>query len=159
MLRQFILHDPDATSVSVFGEWDNWSGSVMHKNSSDDWKVTIDIPGGKIYSYKYVVDGEWIFDPDGATFKRTQGVDNSLLVMQAGGAADPLIIHASVTITPPVKPLNGQLLVLLNDTLSTVVFDYFDGGLATTVPAGHCAVRLGYGGLGDSLLICRNDTF
>ena len=50
-------------SVKVAGAFNNWEPQSLEYNSDGDyWAKSIDIPPGS-YTYKYVVDGEWMHDP------------------------------------------------------------------------------------------------
>lgn len=80
----FALEAPQAQSVAVTGEFNNWSreGVLLKKDSSDGlWKVTLDIDSGE-YEYRYIVDGRWIRDPDNKDYIRNEfGQENSLLIV------------------------------------------------------------------------------
>ena len=50
-------------SVKVAGAFNNWEPQSLEYNSDGDyWAKPFDIPPGS-YTYKYVVDGEWMHDP------------------------------------------------------------------------------------------------
>ena len=50
-------------SVKVAGAFNNWEPQSLEYNSDGDyWAKSFDIPPGS-YTYKYVVDGEWMHDP------------------------------------------------------------------------------------------------
>jgi 1,4-alpha-glucan branching enzyme len=55
-----------AERVNLVGDFNDWDTTVtpMTRNRSDaNWKVTIDLPVGKRYSFRYLVDGkEWLND-------------------------------------------------------------------------------------------------
>lgn len=59
-------YDPEGTvdNVVLAGEFNNWDEQATVMTDTDgDYQATIDlIPGD--YEYKFVVDGEWIVDPD-----------------------------------------------------------------------------------------------
>ena len=66
----FTYVDPAAKSVSIAGEFNQWSATAnpMQKDSQGIWTATILLKPGK-YLYKLVVDGTWKPDPlspDGA---------------------------------------------------------------------------------------------
>ena len=50
-------------SVKIAGTFNNWvPQSLDYFSDGDYWFKTLDIPPGT-YTYKYVVDGEWMHDP------------------------------------------------------------------------------------------------
>ena len=54
-------------SVKVAGAFNNWvPQSLDYDNDGDFWAKSFDIPPGS-YTYKYVVDGEWMHDPSKET--------------------------------------------------------------------------------------------
>lgn len=80
----FVLDAPGAESVSVTGEFTNWSreGAAMGKDPGDGlWKVVLDIDPGE-YEYRFIVDGKWIRDPNNKDYIRNEfGQENSLLII------------------------------------------------------------------------------
>jgi hypothetical protein len=60
----FVLVDLGAKQVSLSGEFNGWSPNAtpMRRDSSGHWETTVDLAPGR-YQYKFVVDGEWIPDP------------------------------------------------------------------------------------------------
>ncbi|HEV2800715.1 MAG TPA: serine hydrolase [Pyrinomonadaceae bacterium] len=73
---------PNATIVAVAGSFNNWdvTRTLMSKDG-DGWVCRVDLPPGK-YLYKFVVDGEWIVDPENpATEKDSSGNINSVLTV------------------------------------------------------------------------------
>ena len=66
----FSYTDANARSVSIAGEFNQWSATAnpMQKDLQGFWTATIPLKPGK-YPYKFVVDGTWKADPlspDGA---------------------------------------------------------------------------------------------
>ena len=62
---EFSIRAPAATKVHLAGEFNGWSDSAtpMKKQPNGDWVVPMQLKAG-IYQYKFVVDGNWIPDPD-----------------------------------------------------------------------------------------------
>ncbi|MCX5801613.1 MAG: glycogen-binding domain-containing protein [Candidatus Eisenbacteria bacterium] len=62
---EFTLSAPDAKSVYLAGDFNNWAGDKdgMKKGQDGIWRIKIAIPAGK-HEYKFVVDGQWNVDPD-----------------------------------------------------------------------------------------------
>lgn len=80
---EFSLNRPNAKSVFLAGEFNNWSTNAtpMHKRFNGDWVVPLQLKTGR-YQYKFIVDGNWIVDPDNPVqIDDGYGGKNSLLVV------------------------------------------------------------------------------
>jgi 1,4-alpha-glucan branching enzyme len=53
---------PDAKEVFLAGAFNNWRPNIAMQRSGKGWKVDYAIKPGN-YHFKYVVDGNWVFDP------------------------------------------------------------------------------------------------
>ena len=77
----FLLkHFPNAKTVYLIGSFNNWSepGYPMLKKEGV-WSTAVFLPAGK-YTYKFVVDGKWIIDPDNPLYDENEyGTGNSVL--------------------------------------------------------------------------------
>ncbi|MCD6329772.1 MAG: glycogen-binding domain-containing protein, partial [Candidatus Cloacimonetes bacterium] len=62
---RFLYKAPDASQVSVAGDFNDWDTSkhIMSKNRDGIWEISVPLETGT-YMYKFVVDGNWIADPD-----------------------------------------------------------------------------------------------
>jgi|ERR1051326_3785899 1,4-alpha-glucan branching enzyme len=62
---EFILNLPTAQSVGVAGTFNNWDPkrTPLRKEAEGGWKTTVWLPRGR-YEYRFVVDGQWINDPN-----------------------------------------------------------------------------------------------
>jgi 1,4-alpha-glucan branching enzyme len=70
----------DAIEVIVTGSFNNWrhDGYRMQQRSNG-WIFPIHLPPGR-YAYKFIIDGEWIVDPDNPYYEKNEhGTDNSVL--------------------------------------------------------------------------------
>ena len=64
--------------VELAGEFNNWMPSTMRKQKDGRFVSNIKLPPGT-YEYKFIVDGQWIVDPDnGARALSTVGTINSV---------------------------------------------------------------------------------
>jgi hypothetical protein len=74
----------DARVVALAGTFNNWNQSqLLFAREGDEWVCRIDLAPGK-YTYKFVVDGNWILDPaNHQTEDDDRGFTNSLLVVKA----------------------------------------------------------------------------
>ena len=56
-----------AGNVQVVGEFNNWEigGSPMRRQKDGSFTTTLDLPSGREYQFRYLIDGEvWISDPE-----------------------------------------------------------------------------------------------
>ncbi len=62
---EFSVRAPNANQVYLAGQFNNWSPTAtpMRKLPSGDWVVSLQLKAGT-YQYKFIVDGNWIPDPD-----------------------------------------------------------------------------------------------
>ena len=58
----FRYYAPKATSVTLRGDMNGWSDTVMTKGANGVWAVTLTLDKGD-YGYKFFVDGKWLRDP------------------------------------------------------------------------------------------------
>ena len=64
MKKRFVLYAPEAKTVRVVGNFNNWMPTddfVMERGANGVWSKVISLPPGK-YEYKFVVDDNWIED-------------------------------------------------------------------------------------------------
>lgn len=62
---QFVLDLPDAASVSIVGDFNNWAigEAPLQKFANGIWNITLPIKPGR-HEYAFVVDGKrWMADP------------------------------------------------------------------------------------------------
>lgn len=73
----------DAAIVVLSGSFNDWSQSqFVFGREGDEWVCRIDLGPGK-YAYKFIVDGNWILDPDNPeTEDDDYGIKNSVLVLK-----------------------------------------------------------------------------
>lgn len=72
----------DASIVVLSGSFNNWSQSqFVFAREGGEWVCRIDLQPGK-YTYKFIVDGNWILDPSNPnTEDDDYGVNNSVVVV------------------------------------------------------------------------------
>ena len=73
----------DARVVAVAGSFNEWNQSQrLCGKEGDEWVCRIDLEPGK-YTYKFIIDGDWILDPDNPTTEDDErGITNSVLVVK-----------------------------------------------------------------------------
>ncbi len=65
---QFVFYAPDAASVMLvgdFNDWDRTATPLLNSNGSGVWSVAVPLSPGR-YQYAFVVDGKWSSDPEAA---------------------------------------------------------------------------------------------
>lgn len=75
----FMFYHASASTVEVAGNFNNWAGMPLYQKPDDKgmWGMRIDLLPGQ-YSYKFIVDGEWMLDPENfQPVADTQGAMNS----------------------------------------------------------------------------------
>jgi len=75
-----LVHHPDALKVIITGSFNGWStDSYQMIKKKDEWVFPLYLNPGK-YTYKFVVDGKWITDPDNDLWENNgMGSRNSVL--------------------------------------------------------------------------------
>ena len=62
--QQFVFHAPEATSVKIVGNFNNWipaDASKMERKKDGTWTKNFFLAPGS-YQYKFVIDGKWVED-------------------------------------------------------------------------------------------------
>ena len=68
--------------VDVAGSFNDWRPLALRKQKDGSFAAAVAIPAGR-YEYKFVVDGQWIVDPDNNAWAlNPYGTLNSLLVVE-----------------------------------------------------------------------------
>jgi len=79
----FILPGyPNAEKVIITGNFNKWNESDIQMNRSEKgWVIKMDFPQG-IFEYKFIVDGEWMHDPNNSRKTKNQhNTYNSILLV------------------------------------------------------------------------------
>ncbi len=71
----------DASVVTLAGSFNNWDQSqIVCGREADAWVCRVDLEPGE-YTYKFIVDGNWVLDPDNPnTAEDEAGNTNNVLV-------------------------------------------------------------------------------
>ena len=82
----FIFHDDNAHSVSVAGDFNEWShvATPLRRNDSGLWFTEIAVPRAGRFEYKFIINGRrWLEDPNnGMKAPDNYGSLNSVLVIE-----------------------------------------------------------------------------
>ncbi len=84
---EFSFHAPDARSVYLAGDFNNWNAQDLSltRQDSGDWTLSVSLDPGS-YEYKFIVDGNWVEDPDNPEKNSDPfGGSNSVVTVGSGG--------------------------------------------------------------------------
>jgi hypothetical protein len=72
VIVRFTLAAPEARSVAVAGDFNDWDASTARlerKRDGGPWELELRLKKDSLYSYNFVIDGErWILDPSTVDF-------------------------------------------------------------------------------------------
>ena len=75
---RFGLTRGDAKKALLAGNFNDWIGQPMRKQKDGSFTLVVELPAG-VYEYKFIVDGQWIVDPDTNTWAMNKfGTFNSV---------------------------------------------------------------------------------
>lgn len=75
--RTFVFHNPNATSVQLVGDFNQWTPQDFQKGATGRWKLSVVLAPGD-YAYNFIVDGKVVRDPNQ---RRTDAKGRSLLTV------------------------------------------------------------------------------
>ncbi|KAI5794585.1 hypothetical protein FPQ18DRAFT_156046 [Pyronema domesticum] len=75
--------DRPATEVYVTGSFDNWSRSTKLEKDGDVFIKRVELPTDKNVTYKFVVDGDWVIDPNAPIDTDENGIQNNLITKES----------------------------------------------------------------------------
>lgn len=106
---RFSYTDAKAGVVSLAGSFNGWvAGATPMYRSNDVWSVVVALSPGE-YEYKFVVDTQWVADPDNPTTVGEYG--NSALEITADGAVAALKPTSNTTLSPKIQ-VGGRAIAL-----------------------------------------------
>ena len=127
----FAYYDPDATNVSVGGLFNEWDDRACPMSRAPDgyWYAEIDLFDAS-YPYKFIVDGQWVLDPENSLIDDFNGDLRSLMYATNYLAPGPS--------RPAPSPENRRVIAFFaysNDTANAVyVAGEFNSWSATSLP-------------------------
>lgn len=81
----FSVEAKEANQASVIGDFNNWSveEGTLSKLKNGTFKATFELDKDATYEFKYVVDGEFINEPEADSFKWNDfaSAENSVLAV------------------------------------------------------------------------------
>ncbi len=92
----FSYYSPSAREVFLAGDFNGWKkrATPLIKGRDDVWRIILELKPGRYYDYKYIVDGNWLNDPN----------NPDLNPDVAGGANSVIYIGANGDILPQGHP-------------------------------------------------------
>ena len=77
----FSIEAPEAKTVFLAGDFNNWGPDPMKKDDDGVWKRTLKL-APNIYEYKFIIDGEWKMDlQNSKTCSNCFGTKNNILAV------------------------------------------------------------------------------
>jgi 1,4-alpha-glucan branching enzyme len=80
----FVLERPDAATMHVVGDFTEWQASrAMRRSAEGTWRVGVELPSGREYGFRYLVDGlHYVNDPLADKYvANPYGSENSVVVL------------------------------------------------------------------------------
>ncbi len=84
----FSYYSPGAGKIYVSGDFNGWKHGTTRliKGKDNVWRVILQLPPNRSYDYKYIVDGNWITDPNNPDLNPdTAGGANSIVYIGEKG--------------------------------------------------------------------------
>ena len=76
-------YEGEAENVALVGDFNEWDTQIapLKKDKEGVFKITLDLPIGAEYEYRFLVDGNYVNDPDADKyyFNYYAGEDNSVI--------------------------------------------------------------------------------
>lgn len=104
----FSLHAPNARAVFVSGDFNQWSTTATPLKRGQDgrWWVNLRIPAGS-YAYKFITDGNWIFDPANPAKTFSGQIQTSKLTVPQAMPGEPVVVKTPAEPAKPVIPFDA----------------------------------------------------
>ena len=81
---RFTLDAPGARKVLLVGDFTDWEGAALtmrrRKAGAATFSTSVSLARGT-YEYKFIVDGEWVEDPDADRVPNAFGTANSVVTV------------------------------------------------------------------------------
>jgi 1,4-alpha-glucan branching enzyme len=84
MKTEFSLSAPQAKSVFIAGDFNQWNLSIhpLKQDKNGVWKISLPLGPGR-YEYRFLVDGEWQNDSSCSSFVKNRfGTLNCLRIVE-----------------------------------------------------------------------------
>jgi hypothetical protein len=99
-----------ADRIFLVGDFNNWDekSTPMRQDRDGVWRTIVDLPGGRHYQFRYMIDGQWKSDYHADGFAQgCYGADNSVVY---ANLPVPVMDEAGSLVqdTMPLLPLSTQ---------------------------------------------------
>jgi 1,4-alpha-glucan branching enzyme len=82
---RFSLTAPEAKTVLLVGDFTDWDVNARRmrrtKARADTFATTVALEPGT-YEYKFIVDGQWLHDPEAESVPNCFGTQNSIITVE-----------------------------------------------------------------------------
>jgi len=69
----FVVAYPEAKSVTIAGDFNNWTDTPLRRGKDGIWVIRLDLPPGR-YEYSFKIDGQkWVPDPRADEYVKSYG--------------------------------------------------------------------------------------
>ncbi len=71
-----------ADQIYLVGDFNNWNpkGTCLNQTRSGKWQTTLDLPTGRSYQFRYLINGDWYTDHQAESHPADQvGLHNSVI--------------------------------------------------------------------------------
>ena len=83
----FSVEAKEANSASVVGDFNNWDQAAgeLSKLKNGTFKGVFELPKDASYEFKYVIDGDFVNEPEADSFKWNEfaGTENGVINVQS----------------------------------------------------------------------------
>ena len=107
--KEAVTEKTEIRVVGDFNDW-NWEEGAIMKASKNEYKVTLELPTGSNYEFRYLMaNGNWANDWDADAYVPSPyyGIDNSVVTIEAtakgNGAAAPKAVETVKAKAAPKK--------------------------------------------------------
>ena len=122
-----------ASTVELAGEWD-WDNPTIMTESGGIWSATLDLADG-LYCYKFIVDGNYIFDPSNTYRGYCDGIENSVVRVGITPSLSHQITDDKLVVSSVENPNSNYPFTQNGDTWELDLTQLDDGKHSITLAA------------------------
>ena len=122
-----------ASTVELAGEWD-WDNPTTMTESGGIWSAALDLSDG-LYCYKFIVDGNYIFDPSNTYRGYCDGIENSVVRVGITPSLSHQITDDKLVVSSVENPNSNYPFTQNGDTWELDLTQLDDGKHSITLAA------------------------